>query len=82
MFSLPKSMIVLDLRMNRDLRKIVAKTDFLVHKLFDFLRPNVWFKKENFPKMLKNIGTFFDNLRAISEKKSNFQKNIFPYFRN
>ena len=32
--------------------------DFLVHKLFDllkdFLRPNIWFKKEKFLKMLKN----------------------------
>ena len=27
-----------DLRKNLDLRKIVATTDFLVHKLFDFLK--------------------------------------------
>ena len=46
-----------DLRKNLNLRKIVATTDFLVHKLFDlrkiFLKPNVRFKKEKSPKMLK-----------------------------
>ena len=42
-----------DLRKNPDLRKIVATTDFLVHKLFDFLRHNFRFKKDFFPKKWK-----------------------------
>ena len=43
-----------DLRKNFDLRKIVATIDFLVHKLFDFLIPNVRFKKDFSPKSEKN----------------------------
>ena len=46
-----------DLKKNLDLRKIVATTDFLIHKLFDlrkkFLRPNVQLKKK-----VEKIGTF------------------------
>ena len=42
--------------------------------------PNVRFKKENFPKMLKKQG-LFNNFRAISKKKKSiflsFQKNIY-----
>ena len=43
-----------DLRKNLDLRKIVATTDILVHKLFDLMFD---FRKKNFRKC-KKIGTF------------------------
>ena len=45
-----------DLRKNLDLRKIVATTDFLVHKLFDLRK--IFFQK------VEKIGTF-GNFRAI-----------------
>ena len=40
-----------DLRKNLDLRKIVATTDFLVHKLFDLRK--IFFQK------VEKIGTFW-----------------------
>ena len=52
-----------DLRNNLDLRKIVATTDFLVHKLFDL--------RKFFPKSGKNRD-FFDNFRAILKVFSYF----------
>ena len=70
-----------DLRKNLDLRKIVATTDFLVHKLFDlrkiFLRPNVRFKKDFFPKSRKNR----DFLLILEQFLEFFQKN-FKTFHN
>ena len=51
-----------DLRKNLDLRKIVATTDYLVHKLFDlrkiFLGLMFDLRKKNFQKCWK-IGTFW-----------------------
>ena len=43
-----------DLRKNLDIRKIVATTKILAHKLFDlrkFFRPNVRIKKEKFSNL-------------------------------
>ena len=59
-----------------DLKKIVAKTKFLVHTYVVrfkkyFLRPNVQFKKEKFPKMLKDRD-FLTILEQFQKKMTNF----------
>ena len=56
------------LRKNLDLRKIVATTDFLVHKLFHLRKISKNVKKKE----------LLDNLRAILEKKG--FKTISPHF--
>ena len=72
------------LRKNLDLRKIVATTDFLVHKLFDlrkiFLRPNVRFKKDFFSEMLKKIGLSLTILKQFKKKSKKKFHNDFYVF--
>ena len=69
------------LRKNLDLRKILATTDFLVLKLFDFLRPNVQFKKDFFPKSGKNrdflaiLDQFFGFFQIFSQLLAYFFHN-------